>query len=160
MEHITLGKTRQTDITIMIFAEGTVLKPKSWFSLYNHNSYQPIGNCVEIIKDWQGQGANIVYCTSRKAKQAEDVAALLKKYGLVGAELYYRSKREKYKDIVERIQPDILIEDDCKSIGGAWQMCITKVSPKIKENVVSIVIGEFKGIDDLPRNVVTLTQRL
>lgn len=160
MEHITMGKTWQTDITIMIFAEGTVLKPKSWFSLYNHNSYLPIGNCVEIIKEWQGQGANIVYCTSRKGRRAEDVATLLKKYGFVGAELYYRSKREKYKDIVERIQAAILIEDDCKSIGGAWQMCITKVDPKIKEKVVSVVVEEFKGIDDLPRNLSTLTQRL
>lgn len=143
----------------MIFAEGTVLKPKSWFYLYNHNRYQPIGNCVEIIKDWQGQGANIVYCTSRKAKQAEAVADLLKRYGFAGTELYYRSKRENYKDIVERIQPAVLIEDDCKSIGGAWQMCITKVAPKIKEKVVSVVVGEFKGIDDLPRNIFTLAKR-
>jgi hypothetical protein len=56
----------------MIFTEGTMLKPKSWFGLYNHNSYQTVGKCVQIIKDWKGQGANIVYCTSRKVKQAED----------------------------------------------------------------------------------------
>jgi hypothetical protein len=84
----------------------------------------------------------------------------LKKFGFAGTELYYRSKGEKYKDIVERIQPNVLIEDNCKSIGGAWQMCITEVTPLIKEKIVSIVIGEFKGIDDLPRNVSALSQRL
>jgi len=62
----------------MIFVEGTILKPKSWFSLYNHNTYVPIGNAVKIIKAWQQQGANIIYCTSRKEKQANDIATLLK----------------------------------------------------------------------------------
>ena len=160
MECIQLEKALQTDITIMIFVEGTLLKPKSWCNLYNHKNYLPIGNCVEIIKEWQRQGANIIYCTSQKGEQAEGIAILLKKYGFVGAELYYRSKGEKYKDIIERIQPHVLIEDDCKSIGGAWQMCITKVVPQIKEKIVSIVVGEFKGIDDLPRNVSAFNQRL
>jgi hypothetical protein len=160
MEYISLKKTSQTDITIMIFVEGTVLKPRSWFSLYHHNSYLPIGNCIEIIKGWQGQGANIIYCTSRKGRQADEIAALLKKYGFVGAGLYYRSRGEAYKDIIERIQPNILIEDDCKSIGGAWQMCITKVVPQIKEKITSIVVKEFEGIDDLPLNLSALKQRV
>lgn len=158
MEHITLEAAKQTDLTIMIFAEGTILKPKSWFRLYDHNSYQPIGNCVEIIKGWQEQGATIVYCTSRKARQAEAVADLLRKYGFVGSELYYRSRKETYKAIIERVRPAVLIEDDCKSIGGAWQMCITKVDPTIKEQIVSVVVEEFQGIDDLPRKVSTLMQ--
>lgn len=160
MECIQLERASQMDITIMIFVEGTLLKPKSWFSLYNHKSYLPIGNCVEIIKEWQRQGANIIYCTSRKGKQAEDIAILLKKYGFVGTELYYRSKKEKYKDIIERIQPNVLIEDNCKSIGGAWQMCMTKVTPQIKEKIVSIVVGEFKGIDDLPQNVSAFSKNI
>lgn len=142
----------------MIFVEGTILKPKSWFSLYNHKSYIPIGNCMDIIKGWQGQGANIVYCTSRKGKQAEDIANLLIKFGFAGNKLFYRSKGEKYNHIVENIQPNILIEDDCKSIGGAWQMCITHVDSKIKESITSIVVPEFKGIDYLPRKIDELLQ--
>lgn len=157
MEHITLEKEKLTGLTVMIFAEGTVLKPKSWFSLYNHKSYLPIGNCTDIIKGWLGQGANVVYCTSRKGKQAKDIAVLLKKYAFAGTELYYRSKGEKYKDIVEKIQPAILIEDDCKSIGGTWQMCITKVEPNIRSKITSIVVGEFQGIDNLPRNISELS---
>lgn len=136
--------------TIMIFAEGTILKPKSFFSMYNHKTYIPIGNAVGIIKRWQQQDMNIVYCTSRKGKQAEEIAALLLNYGFVGSRLYYRDKGEKYKAIIEAIRPDVLIEDDCKSIGGSWQMCITYVTPEIKRQMKSLVVQEFKGIDSLP----------
>jgi len=57
---------------------------------------------------------------------------------------------------VETLKPDILIEDDCKSIGGAWQMCITIVKPDIKKNILSIAVPEFRGIDHLPLNIEKL----
>ncbi len=66
-----------------------------------------------------------------------------------GTYLVAREQKESYKDIVEELLPDILIEDDCKSIGGACQMCITKVDPIIKSKIVAIAVPEFKGIDSL-----------
>lgn len=156
MRTIMLNEKHDTDLTIMLFVEGTILKPKSCFSLYNHNAYIPIGNSVKIIKTWQQQGANIIYCTSRKKKKADDIATLLKRYGFDGSFIVSREPKESYKDIVEILQPDILIEDDCKSIGGAWQMCITKVNQKIKEKILSIVVPEFKGIDNLPKDIKSL----
>lgn len=150
MKQIILNAEYQSGPTIMIFAEGTILKPKSWLSLYYHDNYIPIGNAVDIIEKWQHQGANIIYCTSRRKKQAVKLAALLRKLGFTGISLIVREQKEAYKDIVEILQPDILIEDDCRSIGGAWQMCITKVKPEIKAKIVSIVVPEFKGIDTLP----------
>ena len=156
MRKILLNENHYTDLTIMLFVEGTIIKPKSWFSLYNHNAYIPIGNAVKIIKAWQQQGANIIYCTSRKKSQADDIATLLKGYGFVGSSLVSREPKESYKDIVEMLRPDILIEDDCKSIGGAWQMCITKVNKEIGEKILSIVVPEFKGIDNLPADIEQL----
>jgi len=156
MKNILLDKQVDKDLTIMIFVEGTILKPKSWLSLYNHNAYEPIGNSVEIIKAWKIQGANIIYCTSRKGKKAENIAVLLKLFGFTGSFLAVREGKEKYKDLVETLKPNILIEDDCKSIGGAWQMCITKVKPEIRNNIKSIVVPEFKGIDHLPLEYVRL----
>lgn len=150
MEKILLGSPKAGEPIIMIFAEGTILKPKSWSALYNHNAYLPIGDCVLKIKRWQEQGAKIIYCSSRKKKQAQSMAELIKKFGFVGDFLVVREKNEKYKDIVEKIKPDILIEDDCKSIGGSWQMCITNVSTELKQRILSIVVPEFKGIDRLP----------
>ena len=154
--YLDFNKKINTKMNIMIFAEGTILKPKSLFSLYNHNVYVPIGNAVELIKSWNMQGANIIFCTSRKRRQADDMANLLKKYGFIGEFLAVREAKEKYADVVEIINPDILIEDDCRSIGGAWQMCITKVSPEIKMKIKSIVVPEFKGIDKLPNDIKLL----
>lgn len=141
---------------VMLFAEGTILKPKSRFSFNDLNSYIPIGNAVDMIKGWQLQGADIIYCTSRRGKSAENMAALLLKYEFVGSKFYYREKAQKYKDLVEMVHPDVLIEDDCKSIGGSWQMCITNVEPKIKDTIKSIVVEEFKGIDHLQHDVQKL----
>lgn len=159
MHKIILGTSHHTDLTIMIFVEGTILRPKSWLTLYNHNGYLPIGNAVSIIKSWQQQGANIIYCTSRKKNKADVVGELLKKHKFAGDFLIAREAKEKYKDIVEAIQPDILIEDDCRSIGGAWQMCITKVNSNIKRKIISKVVPEFKGIDKLPADVRQLQKR-
>ncbi|WP_148602223.1 hypothetical protein [Acetobacterium tundrae] len=156
MRKILLNAKYHIDLTIMVFVEGTIIKPKSWLSLYNHNRYVPIGNAVKIIKTWQQQGANIIFCTSRKKSQADDIAILLKEYGFIGSFLIAREPKESYKDIVEMLQPDILIEDDCKSIGGAWQMCITKVNLDIKKNILSIVVPEFQGIDHLSLNIEQL----
>ena len=158
MRKIILNEEQCNDLTIMLFVEGTLIKPKSWFSLYNHNAYIPIGNAVKIIKTWQQQGANIIYCTSRKKRQADDIATLLKRYGFDGSFLVSRETKESYKDIVEILRPDILIEDDCKSIGGAWQMCITKINPEVKEKILSIVVPEFKGIDNLPIDIKQLKE--
>lgn len=150
MEQIVLEEEKK--IIIMIFLEGTVLKPKSWLGLYDYNSYRPIGKCVEIIKEWQRQGADIVYFTSRRKNKSKEVAKLLVKYDFVGTKLYYRRRKEKYRFMVEKIKPNILIEDDCKSIGGAKRMCIERVNPQIKKSIVSIVVKEFKGIDNLPQD--------
>ena len=153
MEKIHINTEQHSGLTIMIFAEGTILKPKSWLSLYNHNSYVPIGNAVAVINSWQQQRANIIYCTSHKKKQAVDIANILRKYGFCGCCLVAREPKERYSDIVEALRPDILIEDDCRSIGGAWQMCIHKVKAEIKQQIKSIVVSEFKGIDHLPVDV-------
>jgi hypothetical protein len=134
----------------MIFTEGTILKPKSIFSLYRHKTYRPIGDCVRLINGWREQGADIVYITSRRGKAAENIAGILRRYGFAGTKLCFREKGEKYKNIVEAVIPDVLIEDDCRSIGGAWQMCITHVEPSIRASIKSIVVREFKGIDHLP----------
>lgn len=159
MKKIPLNKELKNGLTIFIFTEGTILKPKSWLSIYNHKYYIPIGRSVEIISKWDEQGANIIYCTSRKKKQADDLSILLKKYGFVGLFCISREEKESYKSIVEALKPDILIEDDCKSIGGSWQMCITKISPDLKQNIKSIVVPEFKGIDNLPMDLHDLSNQ-
>jgi len=153
---IELDKVINKEKTIMIFVEGTILKPKSWLYLYSHSAYIPIDKAPKLLKTWEAQGVNIIYCTSRKRKQADNIAKILKQHSFPGSWLVSRDNGEKYKDIVEQLKPDILIEDDCKSIGGSWQMCITKVQAEIKENMKSIIVPEFKGISHLPSDIKEL----
>ena len=56
--------------------------------------------------------------------------------------------------------PDVLIEDDCESIGGTKEMTITHVNPKLKARITSIPVQEFGGIDHLPNDVSELTCNL
>ena len=52
--------------------------------------------------------------------------------------------------------PDILIEDDCKSIGGEIEMTYPHINPQKKGKIKSIVVKEFSGIDNLPDSIETL----
>ena len=149
MAFIQLSESRSDGIRIMIFTEGTILKPKSGRFLFSFQNYVPIGDSVAVISRWIAQGARIDYCTSRKGRSVQVIAQVLGRFSLPGERLYYRGKGEAYKDIVEAVKPDVLIEDDCKSIGGARQMCITHVAPEIRKNIQSIIVGEFEGIDQL-----------
>ncbi|OGE71166.1 hypothetical protein A2617_01400 [Candidatus Daviesbacteria bacterium RIFOXYD1_FULL_41_10] len=54
---------------------------------------------------------------------------------------------------MENVLPDILIEDDCESIGGEIEMCYPNIKPEIKEKIKHIIVKEFQGIDHLPDNL-------
>jgi len=156
MKKLNLNKqsTLEKTFTILIFTEGTVIGPKRFIDFFNLNKYVPIKNCRTKIDNWDEQGAQIIYLTSRKKESsALNIKNLLIKYRFPGSYLYYRENSEKYKHVVEALKPTILIEDDCRSIGGSWQMAITHVEKEIRENIKSIVVDEFKGIDNLPDNL-------
>lgn len=114
-------------------------------------SYIPVGNAAEKLKNWQKQGAEILYLSSHKNKDdVEKDKLVLEKYNFPEGPVFWRQNGESYKDIAEKIIPDVLIEDDCESIGGEKEMTITFVKPDIKKKIKSVVIQEFGGIDDLP----------
>ncbi|MBU1868283.1 hypothetical protein KJ608_02360 [Patescibacteria group bacterium] len=52
--------------------------------------------------------------------------------------------------------PDILVEDDCESIGGEQEMTYTHIRPSLKEKIKSAVVKEFNGIDHLPDSIQEL----
>lgn len=158
---------------ILIFTEGTVLMHKSALghrreeiveqvqnedkSIHDYASYIPIGNAVNKISKWANQGAEISYLTScKKVENVEKVRSVLLKYSFPSVNLYFRRDGEEYKDIAERIMPDILIEDDCESIGGENEMTITHISENKKKEIKSVPVKEFSGIDHLPDNTSEL----
>ena len=126
-------------------------------SVHDYVSYIPVGNAVKKLKSWQSQGAEILYLSSHEI--AEDVGKdkiVLDKYDFPKGQVFYRQSGESYKDIAEKIIPDVLIEDDCESIGGENEMTITFVKPEIKQKIKSIVVKEFSGIDKLSDNIKEL----
>jgi len=151
---------------IIIFTEGTILMHKSAIkhsreeivrqvidkdlSVRDYANYVPIGGAVEKIKNWADQGAEIIYMTSRKnKKEIDEIQKVLDQNNFPKGMLEYRKDDEEYKDVAERIKPDILIEDDCESIGGLKEMTYPHISEKLRKSIKSIVVKEFSGIDNI-----------
>lgn len=151
----------------MIFTEGTIVMHENAAghtreeivmqvkmkesSIYNYASYIPIKNAAAQVKGWHDLGAEIIYLTSRRIhNEIEQIKQVLIKYDFPIGRIEHRGVGETYKDVVERIMPDVLIEDDCESIGGSKEMAITHVSPEKKAKIKSIPLKEFGGIDHLP----------
>ena len=116
-------------------------------SISDYENYVPISRAVEKTKSWANAGAEIFYLTSRTGDQVDKILFVLKKYDFPYPEnLNYRVEGEEYIDVVKRLLPDILIEDDCVSIGSESEM----ISPTLSDSMRTIVIKEFEGIDSLP----------
>ena len=151
-----IGKSRE-EIVAQSRAQGE--------SIRDFASYVPIDNAVEKLKNWVRQGAKIYYLSAltenNKARGDEVVGKegltidqeVLDRYGFPNGEIYHRPEGETYAQIAERIAPDILIEDDCESIGGAKEMTITFVKPEMRSRIKSIAVKEFGGIDRLPDDI-------
>ena len=154
-------------VTIMVFLHGTIIMHKNGLgrareervrqaldgeeSLFDFAAYIPVGNEVRKLQTWKNQGVEIVYLSSHKT--AEDVQidkAVLRNHGFPDGPIFFRSGNEQYHEIAERIVPDILIEDDCESIGGEKNMTYPHIKPELKGRIKSIVVEEFGGIDHLP----------
>ena len=132
-------------------------------SVYDLKSYIPVGNAVEKIRAWHSQGAEIYYLTSRRIKgEIDTIRTILEKYKFSNSSnLFYRQQYKSYKDVAEELLPDILIEDDCESIGGEKEMIYLHISESIRRKIRSVVVREFGGIDELPDSIgllATVTQ--
>jgi hypothetical protein len=117
----------------------------------------PAGDAVAKLRAWQRQGAEIVYLTSRtRPDEIEAIRSVLGRFGFPGGELFFRQAGEAYSDVAERVLPDILVEDDCESIGGEVEMTYPHIRPELKVTIRSIVVPEAGGIDHLPDDLAAL----
>lgn len=161
---------------ILIFTEGTILTHRSHVGLprerivelvkslkdppgveYFANSV-PIGNSVRKIEEWKRDGATILYLTSRRrtVEEVQTIRAVLTEYGFPDGELLSRKVGEEYKDVAENALPDVIVEDDCESIGGKEEMTYPHIKQGLKTRIKSVVVKEFGGIDHLPDRVSDL----
>ena len=128
-------------------------------SVKDYVHYVPIGHSAGKIEKWAKQGAQITYITSRRdKKEVQDIFDVLIGYNFPQGTLECRKQREDYKDVAERIMPDIIIEDDCESIGGKKETTYPHIRDPIKEKIKSIIVKEFSGIDFLPDDLRALAK--
>jgi hypothetical protein len=128
-------------------------------SLHDYAQYIPVGNAVKKLQEWKEQGARICYLSShRNAEDIEKDKLVLAKYAFPDGQIFYRRNSEEYKDVVEKIRPlpDVIVEDDCESIGGKAEMVYPNLKPELKNKIKSIVVKEFGGIDSLPDEISKL----
>ena len=143
---------------IMVFLHGTATKPAKWdLTGQVFSKYEPTGKAVAKLTGWANQGAQICYLTSHQNANMVPVdQRVLDKYDFPQGEIYWRQNGEAYKDVAERVRPDVLIEDDCESIGGEAEMTYPHIREYLKPKIKSIVVKEFQGIDHLPEKLQDL----
>lgn len=128
-------------------------------TLYKWQDYIPIKGAVNKLKKWKQQGTDILYLTSR-IKQPEIMAIkqVLRKHKFPEGMLLSRKEIEHYSDVIEIHHPDIIIEDDCESIGGLPEMASNQIKPDLRKKISVIVVKEFEGIDHLPDKLSILVR--
>jgi hypothetical protein len=120
-------------------------------------SYVPVDGVVAKLRRWEDEGCRIDYLTSHRDPMdiAKD-AGVLQRHGFPLGRILAREPGESYADVVRREVPDVLIEDDCESIGDPAEITYQQMGPDLRARVKSIVVPEFGGIDHLPDSLAAL----
>lgn len=160
---------------ILVFTEGTIIMHPSAKglsreervkqsqtrerSIHDYRNYIPNDNATEKLLNWKKQGAEIYYLTSRTTtEEINDIRFVLERFDFPDNQnLLHREEGEKYKDVAERLMPDILVEDDCESIGGEVEMTYPHIREDLKSKIKLILVKEFGGIDHLPDELSQLS---
>ena len=118
----------------------------------DYAAYVPVDGAVAKLQRWQDAGARIDYLSSHR--NPDDVtldALVLRSHGFPAGRVLARQPGESYGDVAGREAPDVLIEDDCESI-GASQITYPQIPPDVRTRIKSIIIPEFGGLDHLPHD--------
>jgi hypothetical protein len=113
-------------------------------------AYVPVGDAVAKLRRWEDAGAVVDYLNSHR--NPDDVAldvAVLRTYAFPSGRVLARLPGETYGEVAGREAPDVLIEDDCESI-GADQITYPQIPLAARAHIKSIIVPEFGGIDHLP----------
>jgi hypothetical protein len=120
-------------------------------SVRDYRSYLPTPGASEKLTQWSRRGATIAYFSSHN--RDEDIGAdqaVLRRHGFPDGPVHARASGESYGEAVERLRPDVVVEDDCESIGGATETIASQLSEAAARNIRCIVLPEFAGFGSLP----------
>jgi hypothetical protein len=114
-------------------------------------SYVPTEGAVAKLTAWQHRGAEICYLSShRTAAGAAIDNSVLAAHGFPAGPLYYRARGESYADVARRWSADVVVEDDCESIGGQARTTASALARTPGQAVRCVIVPEFGGLRDLP----------
>jgi hypothetical protein len=119
-------------------------------SVHDYGAYVPVGDAAAKLRRWQRQGARIDYLS--RHRDPDGVAAdeqVLRRHGFPSGRVLARRPGQSYGDLAAGERPDVLIEDDCQSIGPD-QITYPQIRADLRGRIKSIVVPEFGGIDHLP----------
>lgn len=160
---------------LLIFIEGTILMhaggagrsraeavrqvQEGHAAVSNLHSYVPVQAAQAKVQHWEAQGAEIHYLTSQRDRDDISVVlGLLQHHGFPVGVVHFRGPEESYAHVAERVGPDVIIEDDCESIGGEAEMVHPNLQPQWQQAVLGIRVPEFGGIDHLSDSLRELVQ--
>jgi hypothetical protein len=120
-------------------------------SIFDLENYAPVNQAVPKMWSWHTHGVELCYLgPSRMPENMAKNEQILRRLNFPPGALYHRGPTETYTQVVERVAPDIYIEDDCESIGGEVEMATPYLSAAARARINTIVVPEFGGIDFLP----------
>lgn len=128
-------------------------------SVLDFAAYVPAEHAVDKVRAWQRRGADICYLSSHTG--AADVAldgAVLAAHGFPAGPVFFRQPGESYAAVARRAGADVVVEDDCASIGGSQQTTASSVAQSPGRAVGCVVVPEFGGLTHLPDDPHELTQ--
>jgi hypothetical protein len=84
--------------------------------------YVPAEGALDKVHTWLRRGAVICYLSSHQnAADVELDRSVLRRCGLPAGTVFWRQPGESYGDVARHAQADVVVEDDCESIGGGGQ---------------------------------------
>ncbi len=120
-------------------------------AVLDYGSYVPTEGAVAKLTAWQRRAAQICYLSSHRTASAAAIdKSVLAAHAFPAGTLYYRAHGESYADVVRRWSADILVEDDCESIGGRAHTTASDFARSSGLAVRCVVVPEFGGLAHLP----------
>ena len=147
MHKSALGCTREERAKQVVEREATI---------WEYTSYVPISGAAAKLQTRKEQGVEIKFLSSHKKTEDVQIDKDIRKYNFPQGKVLFCQGDEGYSDIIERVIPDVLVEDDCESIGGENEMICQHIELEVRTRIKSIVIKEFGGIDHLPDKMFNL----
>jgi hypothetical protein len=129
-------------------------------SVRDFGSYVPTEGAVAKVTAWQRRGADICYLSSHRTAAAAAIdKSVLAAHAFPAGHLYFRAPGESYADVARRWSADVLIEDDCESIGGHPHTAASELARTPGPAVRCVVVPEFGGLEHLPDDPAELLRR-